>query len=220
MRLAMSQHQPHKGATTDTRADALDALTRAWTPFVAECRAVLGSELHYQALLYHCLRAHGQVPSTQLGMNVKIWITDVVSEHFRMLDERKHPGYRGGFEPIPDVVIFRPEINGDWRRRNREKTLRQMLMAIEVKASERKGSRLRAGEIVDDISKLEALRIEARDRGSDVLPAVVTIDTAPEANERMTPEARRLTEAAARERGVCLFYVSPSEESEVLPDVL
>ncbi len=181
---------------------------------------MLGSELHYQALLYHCLRAHGQIPSTQLGMNVKMWITDVVSEHFRMLDERKHPGYRGGFEPIPDVVIFRPEINGDWRRRNREKTLRQMLMAIEVKASERKGSRLRAGEIVDDIFKLEALRIEARNRGSDVLPAVVTIDTAPEANERMMPEARRLAEAAARERGVCLLYVSPSEQSEVLPDVL
>ena len=117
-------------------------------------------------------------------------------------------------------MIFRPEINGDWRRRNREKTLRQMLIAIEVKASEGKGSRLRAGEIVDDISKLEALRTEALHRGSDVLPTVITIDTAPEANERMTAEARRLTEAAARERGVCLLYVSPSEESEVLPDTL
>jgi hypothetical protein len=203
-----------------TQTGALSALMRAWPPFAAECRSVLGSELHYQALLYHRLRAHGRVPSTQLGMNVKIWITDVVSEYFRMLDERKHPEYRGGFEPIPDVVIFRPEINGDWRRRNREKTLRQMLMAIEVKASERKGSRLRAGEIVDDIFKLEALRIEARHRGADMLPAVVTIDTAPEANERMTPEARRLTETAARKREVCLLYVSPSEESKVLPDVL
>ncbi len=218
--MTMSQRQPHKEATVETQADTLDALTRAWTHFVAECRSVLGSELHYQALLYHCLRAHGQVPSRQLGMNVKIWITDVVSEYFRILDKRKHPEYRGGFEPIPDVVIFRPGINGDWRRRNREKALLQMLMAIEVKASERKGGRLRAGEIVDDIFKLEALRIEARHRGSDVLPAVVTIDTAPEANERMTPEARGLTEAAARERGVCLFYVSPSEELKVLPDVL
>ena len=216
----MSQHKPHNGLTIETRANALDALTRAWAPFVLECRSVLGSELHYQALLYHCLRAYGQIPSRQLGMNVKIWITNVVSEYFRMLDERKHPELRGGFEPIPDVVIFRPEINGDWRRRNREKTLRQMLMAIEVKASERKGSRLRAREIEDDIFKLEALRIEAHHRGSDVLGAVVTIDTAPEVNERMTPEDRRLTEAAARERGVCHFYVSPSEESKVLPDVL
>ena len=206
--------------TTETQADALSALTRAWPPFAAECQSVLGSELHYQAVLYHCLRIHGQVPPGQLGMNVKIWITNVVSEYFRKLDERKHPEYRGGFEPIPDVVIFRPEIDGDWRRRNREKTLRQMLMAIEVKASERKEGRLRADEIVKDVLKLEALRIEARHRGSDVLPAIVAIDTAPEVNERMTLEARRVTEAAARERGVCLFYVSPSEDVVVMPDVL
>jgi hypothetical protein len=202
-----------------TPADALDALTRAWPPLVAECRSVLGSELHYQALLYHCLRVHGEVPSRQLGMNVKIWITDVVSDLFRELDERKHEDYRGGFEPIPDVVIFRPEIGGDFRRRNRENTLRQMLMAIEVKASERYLGRLRSGEIVKDILKLDALRIEARHRGADVLPAIVTIDTAPEANERMTSYARREVEAAAREHGVCLLYVSPSDESVVLPGV-
>lgn len=207
-------------------ADALEALKRSWPHFVAECRSVLGSELHYQALLYHCLRAHGQVPSRQLGMNVKIWITEVVSPRFRMVSEKKRPEYRGGFEPIPDVVIFRPEIDGDWRRRNYENTLRHMLLAIEVKASERYLGRLRAGEIVDDILKLEALRIEALHKeglhkeGSDMLPAVVTIDTAPEANERMRPEARRLTEAAAREHGVCLFYVSPSDELVVLPHLL
>ena len=34
-----------------------------------------------------------------------------------------------------------------------------------------------------------------------MLPAVVTIDTVPEANERMTAWARREVEAAARERG-------------------
>ena len=203
-----------------TAANALEAFKRAWPPFVDECRSVLGSELHYQALLYHCLRAHGQVPSRQLGMNVKIRITDVVSDLFRKLDERKHEDYRGGFEPIPDVVIFRPEIGGDWRRRNRENTLRQMLMAIEVKASERYLGRLRAGEIVNDILKLDALRIEARHRGSDVLPVILTVDTAPEANERMTSYARREVEAAARERRVCLFYVSPSDESVVLPNAL
>ena len=85
-----------------TPADALDALKRAWPRFVGECRSVLGSELHYQALLYHCLRTHGEVPSRQLGMNVKMWITDVVSDLFRKLDEKKHPDYRGGFEPIPE----------------------------------------------------------------------------------------------------------------------
>ena len=179
---------------------------------------MLGSELHYQALLYHCLRAHGQVPSGQLGMNVKIWITDVVSDLFRKLDERKHPDFRGGFEPIPDVVIFGPDVEGDFRRRNRENTLRHTFMAAEVKASERHLGRLRAGEIVKDIEKLQALRIEARHRGSDLLPAIVTIDTAPEANERMTPWSRDEVEVAACERGVYLFYVSPSDESVILPD--
>ena len=68
--------------------------------------------------------------------------------------------------------------------------------------------------------KLDALGIEARHRGSDVLGAIVVVDTAPEANERMmTREARRVAGAAARERGIYLFYVSPSEESVVLPNI-
>jgi hypothetical protein len=190
----------------ETMADALDALRRAWPAFAAECRSVLGSELHYQALLYHCLRAHGHVPAPQLGMNVKIWISDVFTAHFRQLDEKKHPEYRGGFEPIPDVVVFQPEINGDFRRRNRENTLRRMFMAVEVKASERHRGRLGVGELVKDIDKLEALRIEALHKeGSDLLPTIVAIDTAPEANERMSPEARHEAEAAARERGSVSF---------------
>lgn len=117
---------------------------------------MLASELHYQALLYHCLRAHGAVPPEQLGMNVKVWITGVVSEEFRRRDLRKADGYRGGFEPIPDAVIFAPQVGGDFRRRNRDNTLGNMLMAVEVKASEREGGRLRPGEIVEDIVKLEA----------------------------------------------------------------
>ncbi len=126
---------------------------------------MLGSELHYQTLLYHCLRAHGRVPSGQLGMNVKMWITGVVTDLFRGLDEKKRPDYRGGFEPIPDVVIFRHDIHGDWRRRNRDKTVKRALMAVEVKASEREKKRLGPKEIVDDVLKLEALRIEALHRG-------------------------------------------------------
>src|SRR5215203_1856500 len=120
----MPESQSHTGSTIETRDDALEAFKRAWPTFVTECRSVLGSELHYQALLYHCLRVYGQGPSKQLGMNVKMRIMDPVSEHFRMLDEKRHPDYRGGFEPIPDVVIFRPEIDGDFRRRNRENSSR------------------------------------------------------------------------------------------------
>lgn len=221
----MAGHGPleprEDNSTRDPDIDnALLGLTRTWLPFTTECRAVLGSELHYQAMLYHCLRVHGQIPSGQLGMNVKMWIADVVSEHFQALDEKKNPGFQGGFEPIPDVVIFRPEIRGDYRRRNRENTFRQMLMAIEVKASERYRGRLTAGEIVDDIVKLEALRLEARHRGWEVLPVMVTIDTAPEASERMTANAFHESKAAAREREICLFYVSPSNTSVILPETL
>jgi hypothetical protein len=41
-----------------------------------------------------------------------------------------------------------------------------MLMAIEVKASERYLGRLRAGEMVKDVLKLEALRFEALHKGT------------------------------------------------------
>ena len=200
------------GREVASPADALGALRRAWPGFVAECRRVLASELHYQALLYHCLRVHGGVPPGQLGMNVKVWIAGVVSEEFRRRDVRKAEGFRGGFEPIPDAVVFAREIGGDFRRRNRENTLSNMLLAVEVKASEREGGRLRAGEIVDDVVKLEALGIEARHRGSGILGAVVVVDTAPEAKERMTTDGLLKAEAAARERGVELFYLSPSDE--------
>jgi len=181
-------------------AEALDSLVRAWPHYVAECRSVLASELHYQALLYHCLRVHGKVPPEQLGMNVKVWIAGVVSEDFRRRDLRKAERFGGGFELIPDVVIFGPEIGGDFRRRNRENTLRRMLLAVEVKASEKERKRLGRGEIVGDVVKLEALGIEVRHRDSDVLGAVVAVDTAPEAGERMTPEARRAADAAAASR--------------------
>ncbi len=76
---AMSQRPANDLFTIGTRDDALEAFKQAWPPFVAECRSVLGSELHYQALLYHCLRVYGQAPLGQLGMNVKIWITEVTS---------------------------------------------------------------------------------------------------------------------------------------------
>ncbi len=50
--------------------------------------------------------------------------------------------------------------------------------------------------------------------------AVVAMDTASEGKERVTLEARRTVEDAARERGVGLFYASPAEESVVLPDAV
>ena len=90
----------------DTIDDARGGLIKAWPKIVKECRRVLGSELHYQAMVYHCLRHYGKVPIDQIGMNVKMWIDDPVSSLFRELDKRKNPYFQGGFEPIPDVALF------------------------------------------------------------------------------------------------------------------
>ncbi|WP_159713624.1 hypothetical protein [Geminicoccus flavidas] len=117
---------------------------------------------------------------------------------------------QGGFEPIPDIVIFRPAIGGDWRRRNRQATLRHMLAAIEVKASERASGRLRAGEIICDIRKLAAHRDELRHRGGDMHPMMMVSDTAPLADERMPAAKLELARAAAQAQGVGFLYVSPT----------
>lgn len=201
----------------ETQQDALGALNEAWMHIVDECRAVLGSELHYQAVVYHCLRLHGAVPREQIGMNVKMWIADCVTPLFQNLDQRKNARYRGGFEPIPDIVLFSPAINGDWRRRNNKQTLLSMLMAIEVKASERSQGRLTQGEIVNDIHKLHAHREEVRHRGADMMPVMMVIDTAQEPVERMTPSALESAIAHAEEQGVFFYYVSPVEAVVVMP---
>ena len=194
-----------------TVEQAVAALGRAWPLIVDETRAVLGGELHYQAVIYHCLRATG-VPRTQVGMNVKQWITDPVTPLFRQLDARKHELYRGGFEPIPDIVLFNPNIAGDWRRRRREVTLKHMLLAIEVKASERDKGRLRASETMRDVHKLAAHRDEVRHRGGDMCPVVLIIDTAVEAGERMRDTGLCQLQAAAVEHGVGFYYVSAERE--------
>ena len=165
------------------------AIQKAWPIIKTECLSVLGSELHYQAMIYHLLRTEGNIPLKQLGMNVKMWIDNPVSELFQTLDKRKHQDFQGGFEPIPDVVIFKPSINGDWRRRNNHETLTNMLVAIEVKASEREKSRLQPSEIKLDIQKLAALGDEVLARDSDVFPLMLVIDSAPRQEERMTESA-------------------------------
>lgn len=204
----------------ETVREATNKLITAWPHIVNECRLALGSELHYQAVVYHCLRAHGVVPAQQLGMNVKMWIANPVSDLFKQLDVKKHENFRGGFEPIPDVCLFSSQVGGDWRRRNRDLTLASLLLAIELKASERHNGRLRVGEIVDDIKKLAAHRQEASARGSTFLPVVMVIDTAPDAVERMTPGSFRDCQAAAHNYNVGFMYISPTNEmsSVVLND--
>jgi hypothetical protein len=192
--------------------EAKQAIQKAWPIIKTECLSVLGSELHYQAMIYHLLRTEGNIPLKQLGMNVKMWIDNPVSELFQTLDKRKHQDFQGGFEPIPDVVIFKPSINGDWRRRNNHETLTNMLVAIEVKASEREKSRLQPSEITLDIQKLAALRDEVLARDSDVLPLMLVIDSAPKQEERMTESALAKSQELALELGVGFLYISPNNE--------
>jgi hypothetical protein len=191
-------------------AEAKIAITEAWPKICTECLAVLGSELHYQAMIYHLLREQGKVPLNQIGMNVKMWIDNPKSELFRQLDKKKHHAYQGGFEPIPDVVIFKPSINGDWRRRNYEKTILNMLIAIEVKASERANSRLQPAEITLDIQKLAAHREEAVSIGAEMFPVMLIIDSAPNENERMTAYALDKSQDLASELEVGFLYASPT----------
>lgn len=154
-------------------------------------------------------------------MNVKQWITDPVSPLFQALDLKKQEGFRGGFEPIPDLVIFSPGINADWRRRNREETLCHMLLAVEVKASERREGRLNRAEIVWDIEKLAAHRLEVRHKCKcgDMHPVVMIIDTAPIAGERMREWSLQEAQDAAVKEGVSFFYLSPSTEIVALNGV-
>jgi len=192
--------------------EAKDAIHKAWSIIKTECLSVLGSELHYQAMIYHLLRTEGNIPLKQLGMNVKMWIDNPVSELFQELDQRKHRDFQGGFEPIPDIVIFKPSINGDWRRRNNDETLTNMLVAIEVKASEREKSRLKPSEIMLDIQKLAAHRGEVLARGADVFPLMLVIDSAPKQEERMTESALAKSQELALQLSVGFLYVSPNYE--------
>jgi len=194
-----------------TIKEAMSALNAAWPSIKSECLSVLGSELHYQAMIYHCLRQY-DVPIDQLGMNVKMMIYDPISPLFKELTEKRHQDFRGGFEPIPDIVIFKPSIKGDWRRRNYEKTLSYMLVAIEVKASERERGRLRPGEIIQDISKLSAHRDEVESKGSTMYPVMIIIDSAPLPKERMTQSGYEESIKAATDSNVGLMYTSPERE--------
>ena len=195
--------------------DAVSLIDRAWPSIVDECRVVLGGELHYQAMIYHCLRKAGG-PLEQIGMNVKQYIADPRSEHFKSLAMKRHNDY-GGCEPIPDIALFRETVANDWRRRQRARTLQSILMAIEVKASERAGSRLSTREIMLDIRKLEAHREEVAHYGNSMAAAVLIVDTAPDERERMRPSERESCESYSRSVNVGWMYLSPNEQTLSLP---
>ena len=164
--------------------------------------------------MYRCFRDFGNVPPQQIGMNVKIRVFDPITSLFRELDSQKDEDFQGGYEPIPDIVLFSPEINGDFRRRNRENTLRHMLMAIEIKASEREGGRLRPGEIISDLDKLKAFQHEASRRRSYFVPTMIIVDTAPEESENMRSSSLKKAAYHAEKLNVGLFYVSQNGDKK------
>lgn len=199
--------------TLSNSREAAEFLLRAWPSIIRECRTTLGSELYYQAVIYHNLRQVG-VPLLQMGMNVKMQIDGPVSRLFRELDLKKHEDYRGGFEPIPDVALFSPSVSADWRRRKNKVTPSSLLLAVEVKASERADSRLLPGEIAGDIEKSAAHRDEAetRHRGGGFYPVMMVIDTAPLPKEQMTKYGFDLAWQRAEELSVGFLYLSPETE--------
>lgn len=190
----------------ESSEDALRSLTEAWHQICAECCDVLAGELHYQNMLYHALRTAG-VPHTQLGMNVRQYICDPVTELYKANALRKAVNYRKGFECIPDAVIFSAAVNGDWRRRSAAWSVRHMLLAIEVKASERHNNRLSLAEIMGDINKLVAHRQEVTALGNDQFIAVMmVIDIAKDESERMRPHHISACHKYAEDNGVRWFY--------------
>ena len=204
-----------KDGTINHGDAALTAFVRTWPYFVNEAQEVLGSELLYQAVLSHCLRTQGEVPIRQLGMNVKMHIDDVISVHFK---SKVNPLYGNGCESVPDILIGRPGLGADFRRRNYKNTHRNALLAAEMKVSENDGKTMHPRSVLKDIAKVAAIREEALHRGSDIVPAMVVVSTAPLERERLSEHSRREVEAAARELGVCLFYVGPADDSVFVPD--
>lgn len=195
----------------DNPRESVELLLRAWPFIIRECRATLGSELYYQAVIYHNLRQAG-VPLLQMGMNVKMKIDEPVSKLFQKLDLKKHEDFRGGFEPIPDVALFSPSVSADWRRRKNAVTLCSLLLDIEVKASERANNRLLPGEVIGDIEKLAAHRDEVKHLGGDFYPVMMVIDTAPLPKEQMTKYSFDLARQSADKLSVGFLYLSPEME--------
>jgi hypothetical protein len=192
----------------NNQQDAKEIFLHTWPAITRECRQVLGSELHFQAMIYHCFRTYGKVPINQIAMNVKMWIDKPVSTLFKRKKKAKHPDFQQGFEPIPDIVLFKTSINSDWRRRNFENTTKKMLMAIEVKASENENKKIGPQSIINDILKLDALREEVREYNASLVPTVIIADTTPDPRERMRKESLERACDAAKDVGVGLFYVS------------
>jgi len=201
--------------TIENIEQARNSINNSFEQIQSECKSVLGSELHYQAIIYHCLRLYGKVPNSQIGMNVKITFINPKSEFFREGIKNLNKAYQKnksgqeGKEIIPDITIFSKNVKADFRRRNTKNTLKETLYSLEVKASERKNGRLRPKEIKTDILKLKAQYSETKIKhNKEIGIGMLVIDTAPKNNERMTKISLDEVIEFAKDNNVDFWYCS------------
>ncbi len=188
---------------------ARNSINNSFKQIQIECKSVLGSELHYQAIIYHCLRNFGNIPISQIGMNVKIAIKNPKTHFFKEGILKKNKNFREGKEIIPDISIFSEHIKSDFRRRNFKNTLKETLYSLEIKASERENGRLQPKEIKTDIIKLKSQYTETKlKHNKEIGIGIMVIDTAPNENERMRKNTFDEIKRFAKENGVDFWYCS------------
>ncbi len=194
------------------------AISSCFEMVVSECRLILASELHYQAMLYHHLRHTGGIPFNQLGMNVKTTITNVQNPFLLQKSFLRNAKFQSAdIEIIPDITVFTQDINHDWRRRNFANTLKETVYSLEVKASERHKGRLQQKEIETDILKLVAQREETeRLFRRRIGVGVFIIDVAPDLDERMKASTLGFLIELAKDQEVDLWYFNQESQLEVL----
>ncbi|WP_242923068.1 hypothetical protein [Pontibacter liquoris] len=192
------------------------AISQCFELVISECRLILASELHYQAMLYHHLRQTGGIPFNQLGMNVKTTIPGVQHPFLHQKSLSRHADYQNAdIEIIPDITVFTRDIDHDWRRRNFISTLKETLYSLEVKASERHKGRLQQKEIETDIRKLVAQREETeRIHNRRIGVGMFIIDVAPDPDERMKGATLNYLTEFARQQEVDIWYFNQETQVE------
>jgi hypothetical protein len=190
------------------------AISNSYDKIVSDCRKVLGSELHYQAMIYHVLRIEGLVSVEQIGMNVKTTIKHVKTQFLKDRIAKKNINYQSdGIEIIPDISIYHKSINADWRRRNFENTLKHTLYSLEIKASERQNGRLTFSEIKEDVLKLKAQFDETKlKHGIEIGLGMMIIDVAPTDEERMKLKTLEEVINLTKEHDVDLWYFNREKQ--------
>lgn len=200
------------------KQDCQNILSKCFGNIIHECRLVLGSELHYQAMVYHLLRKVGEVPLNQLGMNVKTTISNVSSPFLKQRILKKNKKYQSfGIEIIPDISFFRTDINGDWRRRNHINTFKETLYSLEIKASERANGRIAYSEIETDLLKLKAQAEETeRQHNRKIGAGLMIIDVAPKLEERITVNSLNRIKVLSELHAIDVWYFSQDQQLKIL----